>query len=95
MLEKLSPIRTPDTNTREILVPGDTAVVRYRDFLKDWDARGWRLDYKALQAKKGDVAYAIPCPDRRSSGNWVLDTVPLIEGDAAALRAAAREAKSA
>jgi hypothetical protein len=59
------------------LIPGDKAIVRYRDCLDDWNARGWRLDTKALQQKHGDVAYAIPCPDRRNSGNWVLDPVPL------------------
>ena len=26
------------------------------------------------------MAYAIPCPDRRTSGNWVLDAVPLLPG---------------
>ena len=40
VLEGLSPIRTPNTNTKEILVPGDAAVVRYRDYLKEWDAKG-------------------------------------------------------
>jgi hypothetical protein len=24
------------------------------------------------------VAYAIPSPERRTSGNWVLDPIPLI-----------------
>jgi hypothetical protein len=95
VLENLAPIRTPDTNTKEILVPGDTAVVRYRQHLKEWDARGWRIDYKQLQEKRGDIAFAIPCPARRESGNWVLDSVPLFEGEAAAARVAAREAKSA
>ena len=85
VLEALSPVRTPDSNTKEILVPGDTAVVRYRDYLKDWDARGWRIDYKALEAKRGDIVYAIPSPARRESGNWVLDTVPLEPGGKQAL----------
>jgi hypothetical protein len=52
--------------------------VRYREWLKTWDANGWRIDAKALKAKLGDVAMAIPCPGRRQSGNWVLDTVPLV-----------------
>ena len=39
--------------------------------------RGWRLDWKATRENHGDVAYAIPCPDRSNSGNWVLDPVPL------------------
>ncbi|MCK6370835.1 MAG: aromatic ring-hydroxylating dioxygenase subunit alpha [Gammaproteobacteria bacterium] len=83
VLEKLNPVRTPDTNTKEILVPSDYAVVRYREWLKKWDARGWRVDMKALREKLGDVAMAIPSPARRESGNWVLDTVPLLPGDAA------------
>jgi len=83
ILENLNPVRTPDTNTKEILVPGDYAVVRYREWLKKWDANGWRIDAKALRAKLGDVAMTIPCPARRESGNWVLDTVPLMPGDPA------------
>ncbi len=77
ILEDLTPTRTPETRTREILTPGDKPVVRYRDFLEDWNARGWRLDWKATRENHGDVAYAIPCPDRSKSGNWVLDPVPL------------------
>jgi len=78
VLERLSPIRTPETNAKEVLVPGDTALVRYREWLKEWDARGWRIDMKALRDRQGDVAMTIPCPGRRESGNWVLDTVPLM-----------------
>lgn len=77
ILENLYPVRTPETRTREILTPGDQAVVRYRDFLEDWNARGWRLDFKAMGQNHGDVAYAIPSPERRNSGNWVLDPVLL------------------
>ncbi len=84
ILENLNPVRTPDTNTREVLVPGDYGAVRYREWLKKWDARGWRIDTKALRAKQGDVAMAIPCPARRESGNWVLETVPLLPGSPAA-----------
>ena len=84
ILEALNPVRTPDTNTREVLVPGDYALVRYREWLKKWDAMGWRIDMKALRAKQGDVAMTIPCPARRESGNWVLDTVPLLPAATAA-----------
>ena len=78
ILEKLEPVRTPETNTKEVLVPGDHAVVRYRESLRDWEKNGWRIDFRALQAQKGDIAFAIPCPERRESGNWVLDPVPLV-----------------
>lgn len=80
ILERLNPVRTPDTTTKEILLPSDYGVVRYREWLKKWDALGWRIDVKALRAKQGDVAMAIPCPGRRESGNWVLDTIPLLPG---------------
>jgi len=80
ILEKLSPVRTPATNTKEILVPSDGMIVRYREWLSEWDANGWRIDYKRLQQERGDFAYAIASPDRRTSGNWVLDTIPLQAG---------------
>jgi phenylpropionate dioxygenase-like ring-hydroxylating dioxygenase large terminal subunit len=80
ILERLEPVRTPPTNNREIMVPGDTVIMRYREWLSEWDAKGWRIDFDRLQAEKGGVAFAIPSPGRRESGNWVLDTIPLQEG---------------
>ena len=76
VMEKLRPIRTPETTTKEFLVPADEPVVHYRKALKDWESRGWRLDMKQIAALEGDVAMAIPCPGRREQKNWVLDEVP-------------------
>jgi len=76
ILENLWPVRTPDTTTKELLTTTDEMIVRYRDHLKEWDKLGWRLDTRAMAAREGDVAYAIPCPARRDSGNWILDEVP-------------------
>lgn len=78
ILSKVDPIRTPYSNTKEVLMPADKAIARYREWMKGWERRGWRLDVKTLRAKRGDVGFAIPCPERRTSGNWVLDEVPLI-----------------
>lgn len=78
ILENLWPVRTPDTTTKELLTEGDEMVVRYRRHLKEWDAKGWRIDVKTLQKNTEDIAYAVPCPARRESGNWVLDPVPTI-----------------
>jgi phenylpropionate dioxygenase-like ring-hydroxylating dioxygenase large terminal subunit len=78
ILEALNPIRTPATLTREIMTPGDHTVIRFRERLREWDSRGWRIDRHALKAATGDVAYAIPCPARREAGHWVLEPVPLI-----------------
>ena len=38
-----------------------------------------RVDLHKLRADRGDVAYAVPSPERRSSGNWVLPAVPLVK----------------
>jgi phenylpropionate dioxygenase-like ring-hydroxylating dioxygenase large terminal subunit len=89
ILENLYPVRTPATRVRELLTPGDKTILRYRDFLDDWTARGWRLDWKRMQANKGDVAYAIPSPARNKSGNWVLDAVPLLAAESGSVDSAA------
>jgi phenylpropionate dioxygenase-like ring-hydroxylating dioxygenase large terminal subunit len=79
ILVKLNPVRTPETTTKELLVPSDEPVVNYRAALKGWQARGWRLDLKKMRELQGDVALTIPCPDRRIRKNWVLDEVPRID----------------
>jgi phenylpropionate dioxygenase-like ring-hydroxylating dioxygenase large terminal subunit len=78
VVSKLYPVRTPEVSTREILIIGDECIGAYRRHLKDWENRGWRIDRKTLRENAGDVAYAIPCPARRTSKNWVLDPVPLV-----------------
>jgi phenylpropionate dioxygenase-like ring-hydroxylating dioxygenase large terminal subunit len=77
ILAELDPVQTPETTIKEVLVPSDRAVVTYREHLKRWDAKGWKIDTDKLAARRGKVAFAIPCPGRRTAGNWVLDTVPL------------------
>jgi phenylpropionate dioxygenase-like ring-hydroxylating dioxygenase large terminal subunit len=78
VIEALDPVRTPDSTAKELLTPVDKPIFRYRDFLKVWDEKGWRIDWKALQDQRGDIAFAIPSPARRAEKNWVLDTVPLM-----------------
>lgn len=90
VLGELDPIRTPASNTKEILMPADKAVLRYREWLKQWEDKGWRIDLKTLREQRGDVAFAIPSPARRTSGNWVLDPVPLMPAHEAKASAAKR-----
>lgn len=78
ILEHLWPLRTPDTNNKELLTEGDEMVLRYRRHLKEWDTKGWRIDTRTFKQKSGDVAYAVPCPERKQTKNWVLDPVPLV-----------------
>ena len=78
VMVNLRPIRTPETLTKELLVPSDRPIVVYREFLKGWEKNGWRIDVKKLNESRGDTAVAIPCPARRSEKNWILDTIPTV-----------------
>jgi phenylpropionate dioxygenase-like ring-hydroxylating dioxygenase large terminal subunit len=78
IIENLRPHATPDTMTKELLLPGDAAVVKYREYLKTWENQGWRIDWPTLRRDEEDVAYAIPSPARRDSRNWVIDTIPVM-----------------
>jgi hypothetical protein len=78
IIQDLNPVRTPEASTKEILILGDECIGAYRRHLKSWEERGWRIDLKALRETAGDIAYAIPSPDRPVSKNWVLDTIPLV-----------------
>ncbi len=78
IVEELNPKRTPETSTKEILIVGDECIGAYRQQLKKWEERGWRIDMKTLSQTSGDVAYAVPSPERANSKGWVLDPVPLL-----------------
>ena len=89
ILEHIYPTQTPMKNTKEVLVPADKAIVAYRDWLQKFDDAGWRIDVDEFKQRSGKTtAFAIPCPDRRTSKNWVLEEVPTIK-DRAERRAAA------
>ena len=79
VMSKLSPLRTPETLTKELLVPTDQPIVHYRETLKDWEKNGWRLDINKFKELQGDTAMAIPSPARRTQKNWILDEVPLVK----------------
>lgn len=90
VLEHLYPLMTPTSNTKEVLMPADKAIVAYRDWLAKFDEKGWRIDWEEFKRRNGkDTAFAIPSPARRGSGNWVLEPVPLVKS-----RAARKESKS-
>jgi phenylpropionate dioxygenase-like ring-hydroxylating dioxygenase large terminal subunit len=78
VLEGMAPMLTPDHNRHEYLVPSDACTARYREYCKDWEDRGWRLDARQLAADALTVAYAIPSPARREKPKgWVLPAAPL------------------
>ena len=80
VLLEINPQRTPMSNTQEVLMPADKAIVAYREWLEKFDNKGWRIDIEEFNRRNGkDTAFAIPSPARRTSGNWVLEAVPTIK----------------
>ncbi len=80
ILATMCPETTPLSPTKEVLTPSDAAVAAYRGWLEKFDDKGWRIDTRKFNARHGkDRAYAIPSPSRRTSGNWVLDAIPLLK----------------
>ena len=79
VLSEINPTVTPETMSGEFFVPADKAIARYREYFKDWEARGWRIDVAEVNRNQKRVAYAIPSPGRRTQPKgWILDPVPLI-----------------
>jgi hypothetical protein len=79
ILQDIYPRMTPLSNTKEVLVPADKAIVAYRDWLARFDEKGWRIDLDELNRRNDKAtAFAIPSPARREAGNWVVEPVPLL-----------------
>ena len=80
VLEPMNPQLTPDNQVHEVFVPADKCIARYREMVKEWEDRGWRLDVDQLRADRGKRATAIPSPARREAKGWVLPEAPLRPG---------------
>jgi hypothetical protein len=79
VIERIEPVLTPPTNSKEVMVPADAVITRFREFVKDWETRGWRIDTETLAAaRQGNRAFVIPSPGRRTQKGWVIDPVPLV-----------------
>jgi hypothetical protein len=78
VLYELHPRITPRVNTKELFTPSDYPIGRYRERLKEWEARGWRIDLDQVRERERHTAFAIPSPERRKKKGWVIDPVPLM-----------------
>jgi phenylpropionate dioxygenase-like ring-hydroxylating dioxygenase large terminal subunit len=79
VLKQLRPIVPPPGAAQELLMPSDKTVLLYRQRIAGWEAKGWRIDIERMLELQKTAALAIPSPGRRESGNWILDTVPLLQ----------------
>lgn len=79
IITTLHPVMTPDTNTKEFMLPADKCILLYRESQKMWEQKGWRIDVDEVNRNRGKVAYAIPSPARREQKGWVLDAIPTVK----------------
>ena len=84
VLLDVHPVLIPESQTKEYFVPSDNAVGAYRDRIKEWQARGWRIDSDTVEHNRLKVAYAVPSPARRENKGWILDSIPLMPAETAA-----------
>ena len=78
ILKQLRPVVPPPGTTQELLMPSDRTVLLYRQFIAEWEAKGWRIDIDRMHELQKSASLAIPSPGRRESGNWIMHTVPLV-----------------
>ena len=89
VVKRLTPVLTPPSRAKELLMPHDSVILQYRAMLARFAANGWKLDLQAIAAARtrGDVVFAVPSPARRLSKGWVLDAVPTSAPQAVAMAA--------
>jgi phenylpropionate dioxygenase-like ring-hydroxylating dioxygenase large terminal subunit len=87
ILAGVHPVQTPESNIHEFFVGPDEPIAKFREYLKDWQARGWRMDIDKIERDRKRVAYAIPSPARREKKGWILQSVPMMPGAVAAKHA--------
>lgn len=80
ILDEVEPVRTPPTMLKEFMVRSDSCIVKYRDHIKRYEDKGWRIDLDKFHAEKakGNIIFAIPSPLRRTEKKWVIDPIPLM-----------------
>ncbi len=80
VVEKLDPPISSKEAVGEFIVPADDVLMRYRERLTQWQAKGWRMDLAEIAKHRNRMAYAIPSPARRESGHdWAVTPVPMLK----------------
>ena len=79
VVEKLEPAIPSKDTIGEFIVPADDVLMVYRERLKDYEKRGWRMDLAEMKRNQHRMVYAIPSPARREDPkDWAVTPVPLI-----------------
>ncbi len=79
VIENLEPPVPFENATADFSVKADAIQLCYRRKLKDWEARGWRIDTgKLAEVPPGTGLHVIPSPGRRELRGWQFPPVPLV-----------------
>ncbi len=79
VIERILPILTPMSGTDEVMVKADAVIIRFREYLKDWENRGWYIDSAKVEALRDEKAFTIPSPTRRTTKGWAIESAPIVE----------------
>jgi hypothetical protein len=76
----MQPAFSPRDTRSELLLPEDEIMLRYRQYLDEWQTKGWHIDLDEVKQRTERQVFTIPSPGRREQKNWVMDNVPLMHG---------------
>ena len=78
VVTKVKPPLTPPRLPDEFLTEADGMEVAFRKHMRRLAAKGWEIDWEAMEAAQRYQALVIPSPGRRADPKgWVQHTVPL------------------
>lgn len=78
VVERLEGSQAMEGSTDDFSVRTDAIQLTYRRKMKEWAARGWRIDERrAREQEASGRVLVVPSPARRESQGWQFDTVPL------------------
>ena len=66
VVEELQPATPSSFKSTDLLRPEEKIMLEYRKSLQAWDQKGWRIDSEQVLRDQAELAYAIPCPARRT-----------------------------
>jgi phenylpropionate dioxygenase-like ring-hydroxylating dioxygenase large terminal subunit len=77
IVNHIKPVHVPPSLSAELTIYPDAMSFAFRKMIKEHEAKGWRIDSKAMAAED-EVVRAIPSPKRAvDTKNWVLEPVLL------------------
>ena len=79
VIDHVKPPLTPASAAGELLVATDGPEKAYRDKAESLGRRLGRIDVRRMRDRSLDRVLVIPSPERADGGNWVHDTVPLLD----------------